>query len=332
MPGPRTKKILVSAMVTIASLVILEVVVGLQYAVQRFDVGIAVDPDLGWKPLGDFQKTTTKPGYGEVTLTTTPLGFRRFGDVKSEKYRILVIGDSYTAADTVSDGKAYFDKLGELLNAEVFAFGCNGYGTLQELMVLKRHWKSISPDLVVWQLCDNDFVNNSHELESRDLLQSNFMPRPYRIQGEDVVKYPARSGNWLLKQSQLARWAYRKLRARSRKQFDYSVPEHAALANEALALTGELLSEAKAEIGDVPLLVFCNRHGGLYAEAMADTGCEFTLVGEESIQQAVAEGKSVDARPRDLHWNEAGHEVVAVGLARTISGRQLLELDDSSAN
>ena len=199
--------------------------------------GFQLAPEFGWTTTENTQVTMNKPGYGEVTFSTSQDGFRRYGDINATRPKILVIGDSYTYADTVSDGEAYFDRLGEKLDVEVFAFGCNGFGTLQELLILKKHFHQISPDLVVWQLCDNDFVNNSYELESRDLLQSNFMVRPYRVGERVEMRFPSLSGGWILRRSYLARWVFRRFFARGRQQFDYGNEQNKELANQAFELT-----------------------------------------------------------------------------------------------
>ena len=54
-----------------------------------------------------------------------------------------------------------------------------GYGSLQEFMILGRYLDEISPDIVLWQFCSNDFINNYHELESVSFSNNNQMTRPY---------------------------------------------------------------------------------------------------------------------------------------------------------
>lgn len=320
----RIRKWATSAITTLLMLVALEFFFGWQSSVHRRAKGFQLAPEFGWTTTENTLVTINKPGYGEVTFSTSQDGFRRYGDVNATRPKILVIGDSYTYADTVSDGEAYFDRLGEKLDVEVFAFGCNGFGTLQELLVLKKHFQHISPDLVVWQLCDNDFVNNSYELESRDLLQSNFMVRPYRVGERVEMRFPSLSGGWLLRRSHLARWAFRRFFARGRQQFDYGNEQNKELASQAFELTAGLLKEGKTHIGEIPMLVFSNRLGGLYQNALSKVDCHFTLAVEQAIESANGLGKKVDARPRDLHWNATGHEIVAATLARQIQEAQLL--------
>jgi len=318
------KKWLVAIATTILALAAVEIVSRVQFSMHRKSRGFALDQELGWTIVPNTKLSTNQRGYGDVTFSTHEHGFRRYGDVKSTKRKVLVIGDSYTFADTVNDGEAYYDRLAEKLDAEVFAFGCNGYSTLQELIILKRHFESIDPDLVIWQLCDNDFVNNSLDLESKDLLQSNMMVRPYRMGGENVLSFPATTGASLLANSQLARWCYRQFYARGRKQFDYSKSENKLLAEQGVWLTVSLMKEAKSHIEPIPMLVFCNNNGGLYLKALQGFDGYVTVAVEQAIEAAAKQGTTVDARPHDRHWNAAGQEIVAETLKQIIGEQHLL--------
>ena len=318
------KKWLVTIGTTLLMLLAVEGVLRFQFAAHRKANGFVLDDELGWKIVADSRVEMQKSRYGEVKFSTHKHGFRRYDDPSSTKTKIFVIGDSYTYADTVNDGEAYYDRLAEKLDAEVFAYGCNGFSTLQELIVLKRHFQEIDPDLVVWQLCDNDFVNNSHELESKDLLQSNMMVRPYRTGGQNVMSFPATTGASLLANSQFARWCYRQVFARGRTQFDYSKQENKLLAEQAVSLTASLLKEAKSHIGPISMLVFCNNNGKLYLNSLKDFDGYMTVAVEEEIEAAAKQGKTVDARPYDRHWNAAGHEIVAETLKRIIGDQHML--------
>ena len=75
------------------------------------------------------------------------------------------------------------------------------------------------------------------------------------------------------------------------------------------------------------MLVFSNRLGGLYQNALSKVDCRFTLAVEQAIESANGLGKKVDARPRDLHWNATGHEIVAATLATQIQEAQLISFN-----
>ncbi len=72
-----------------------------------------------------------------------------FGNPRSEKLKILIIGDSYTHGLGVKRKEMYYTTLKRELNAEIFAYSAIGYGTLQEGMVLDRYLEDIRPDLIL---------------------------------------------------------------------------------------------------------------------------------------------------------------------------------------
>jgi hypothetical protein len=61
----------------------------------------------------------------------------------------------------VSDGDTYYAIIKRKLDAEVFAYGAGGFGTLQEYMILDRYVDMIHPSLILWQFCLNDFITTT---------------------------------------------------------------------------------------------------------------------------------------------------------------------------
>ena len=104
-----------------------------------------------------------------------------------------MIGDSFTHATAVSDDLTYHALLAQLLDVEVFAYGAGGYGTLQELMILDRYIDIIRPDVILWQYCANDFINNDNELERLSLVNNNGWVRPYLQKGQVQLLSPKES-------------------------------------------------------------------------------------------------------------------------------------------
>jgi len=148
------------------------------------------DRELGWAPKPDFSYhevhyDAEKNPY-EVTFSTNELGFRAWGNVKSDKKKILFIGDSFTGDPNMSDKDAYFDQVRRLTGAEVFAFGGGGYGTLQELLILRKFVNIINPDYFVLQFCSNDIPNNSYDLEENFIVRNQKNLRPY-FNGQRII-------------------------------------------------------------------------------------------------------------------------------------------------
>ena len=99
------------------------------------------DPQKGWKatPLFAVQETLRDASGHSYNLVfhQDKEGFREFQDL-GRRPRILVIGDSFTQDRYASDNKTWYAEIGKRLRAQVFAYGAAGYGTLQELMVLRE--------------------------------------------------------------------------------------------------------------------------------------------------------------------------------------------------
>ena len=76
-----------------------------------------LDDYLGWKATENYQLVRhEETAYGkkyDVILSQDARGFRQFGNLDSKKPRIFVIGDSFTHAREVSDGKAYYARCSE---------------------------------------------------------------------------------------------------------------------------------------------------------------------------------------------------------------------------
>ena len=62
-------------------------------------------------------------------------GKQAFWNPDTSRFKILVVGDSFTHGLEVPKDQMYYSALGRALNAEIFAYGGGGYGTLQELLV-----------------------------------------------------------------------------------------------------------------------------------------------------------------------------------------------------
>lgn len=129
------------------------------------------DEHLGWKGV-EFPK----------------LGKRRHP-------RLLVLGDSFTEGMGLDSKNLYHQLLAKKSRVQVLTYGGQGYGTLQEYLVLERLLPRFKPDLVVIQVCSNDLINNSWLLESQSYLQSFPIARPYLEHGRVVHRYP-RNYSW----------------------------------------------------------------------------------------------------------------------------------------
>lgn len=137
-----------------------------------------LDPAFGY--IGIPNKSGWYPSrYGEykVKLRMNAEGFR---DIDHEKekpagvYRILFLGDSFTEAKEVDWEQTYWRLLAQLLptlpdgrRVEVINMGVSGFGTGQELLLLREKGLAYRPDLVVIAMTEfTDVWNNSRYLDS----------------------------------------------------------------------------------------------------------------------------------------------------------------------
>ncbi len=145
--------------------------------------------------------TRLQPGFrgwwrkeGTALIEVNRYGFRH-GRRSPEKppatFRVAVLGDSFIEAFQVPDEETFCGELERELNdratqrgrrVEVLNFGVSGYGTAQELLMLRHHVWDYQPDLVVLAFfAGNDLRNNTAELEP-------YKVRPFfRLEQNDLV-------------------------------------------------------------------------------------------------------------------------------------------------
>jgi hypothetical protein len=140
--------------------------------------------ELGW---------TFTPGRrsGSPRLLTNGLGFR---DVEHEvakpagTHRLVVLGDSFTAATQVPLDRSYPRLLQGLLDErsaepwEVISFAVNGWGTAQQWLALRRYGVAYAPDAVLLQFFPNDVCNNA--LAASDFCAFHDEMRPYLVEAD----------------------------------------------------------------------------------------------------------------------------------------------------
>jgi hypothetical protein len=146
------------------------------------------DSELGWsfEPGSRTLKLSRVREFGPIPVRINADGFRDDAwsvEKPAGAYRIAVLGDSIVAALQVDHAELFTTRLQQRLDAEsgpgrsveVLNAGVDGYGTLQELLVLRDHVARFAPDLVLLSMyLGNDITDNytdtgrsSHYLERR---------------------------------------------------------------------------------------------------------------------------------------------------------------------
>jgi lysophospholipase L1-like esterase len=154
-------------------------------------------------------------------------------------YRIAVLGDSYTEARQVAMDKMFTALAGEELNqrrccgehqVEVLNFGSPGYGTGQELLLLRERVWQFSPDMIVLQFYSGNDIFNNHRalnISSPDLapyfllrngrLELDASFRQGRAFDPTFIKLKG-IGADLMNNSVLLQLIYKTMRARAQQQ------------------------------------------------------------------------------------------------------------------
>lgn len=278
----------------------------------------------------------TKDNYREVVVQHHANGFKRWPIDHGSKTRVLVIGDSFTEMDYVSNGEEWYAYLErEFPEIAFYVFGAGGYGTLQEYMVLDEYFDEIVPQAVIWQFCRNDFGNNYYDLDRQDYPLNIHTYRPYWENGSIVYKLPLPFANLrkisftadrLLKLYDDKRriWAQEDIAAYLNKKAEHDKMSIQGLINsvldverKAIEVTRELAREIRLRVGDIPVYFF-NACGSFDEDTLSvcEAGgfqCQDFIY--EYMQSLADKGIQVVIE-NDGHWNLAGNEY---------AGRKLVE-------
>ena len=133
------------------------------------------DPSKGWRSKPNLRDVRV---FDNKILNTNSKGLRGKRDFpyikNKETLRILILGDSFTFGDEVSDDETYSHYLQEMLpHTEVINMGVHGYGHDQMLILLKEEGVKYQPDIVILGFLPLDMSRNL--LEFRDFAKPRFV-------------------------------------------------------------------------------------------------------------------------------------------------------------
>jgi hypothetical protein len=307
---------------------------------------MSFDSEIGWVVTADyrdrFEKTLFDAAghpYGAL-YSTGPHGFRLWGDPAASRPHVVFVGDSFTHAVEVSSEQTYCAELGRDLDVSVFAYGAQGYGTLQEYLVLQRFLDSIRPDLLVWQWCSNDFVNNDYDLELQSVGDNNHSPRPYLNEdGSILLRVPERSRAAAAMRYVGARYSrfvaflfarvdlYEVARGGDRWVLTREIAE-AGRAHpgfrRAAATTGRIVAMARRRWPELPIVALAVDDAVPFLDEFRSIAeaCDAELLdgAPAALRLAREQGLVVHAADGG-HWSPIGHRVVGQYLARALAAR-----------
>lgn len=287
-----------------------------------------VDSKFGWyTKSNDKQVGKQKDKAGneyEVIYQTEKNGFREWGDVNSDKQKVFFLGDSYIQSVEVSNDKLFYNLLKDSLDIEVFAFGQAGFGNWQQYLVLDKFLDEIKPDIIVLQTCDNDFIDNYHQLE----LESGYkvgLERPYlKLDGSTEYYKPVPKMQRIIAKSKFLSYLAFKFNVLQQKTNTAAVLAEKKIAEQkrgynhfeqSVKISDKILEKFRKRIpADVKFVGFSasifNPQLAEFQQIFEKHQVPFYATPAQAIQQAQQQRQIVNSED-GYHWNELGHEVIA---------------------
>ena len=290
-----------------------------------------IDEEIGWLTIANKTfKDTVQDAGGEayvVDYQTVKDGFRMYGKLDSDTLKkVWFIGDSYTQSVEVSNDKTFYHHLKDSLPIEVFAYGASGHGTLQEYLIFEKYVEQIQPDLVVWQYCSNDFIDNYDQLEMEAGYKIGAR-RPYlNLDGSIENKMPL--SNWL-KISEYSRlgyggyilWQKMKNKLLKEEMAEYYIAHQRRNYqpfDQAVQITDLILKKITNKLPAKTQVLFfsADNYDPQLTEFKELCGNNNFAITENPVNELIkAKMEKVTVHAYDgYHWNEKGHEVIANGL------------------
>lgn len=131
------------------------------------DLGFRHEPSTQWsgRPRSDGERGCGLPASTSHRIMTTynERGFRTPATLI--RAPVVLIGDSYVEGRYVSDEHVVSRSLQVRLSQPVANLGVAGYGTAQELIVLKTDAMPLEPKVVIWFFFEGNDLYNDEEFE-----------------------------------------------------------------------------------------------------------------------------------------------------------------------
>lgn len=296
---------------------------------------VITNSELGWSLNTKMKDKVKLNRCGEdVALKSPTHPYIIKFPVYTNKRKILFIGDSFTHAHEVSSKSAYYDVFEEITKDKfsVYAAGVGGYGNLQEYLLLKKIYDEIQPDIIVWQLTDNDPRNNVFDLEKSTFDQNNQRIRPYLHlkSGAIAIKDPSywvlanlRISRFILSRIQVIDWKY-KLGIldflNSAYKLDKKQEEIYIL--QGLLVLANVLSMAIRDYPETHFIGFSvtEKHDNTYRKIFTKEGALYF----DGFYKMVESVDYVNCLPLDKHWNHKGNRIAGKVLYNYFNKNDLL--------
>jgi lysophospholipase L1-like esterase len=283
------------------------------------------------------------PARYDVDVTYDKNGFRN--DVDFMQADVVAIGDSFVEAAEVARAQTVVAELSRRLGLPVVNLGQSGYGPQQELIVLERYGAPLAPKTVVWFLFGGNDLSDVDTYEWRRKHLDEFLAPPplgTRTFTRNALTAIARLTTVTRRSpsatARLHQITYQKPDGSSEVLY-LDAPEGAWQPHQ-WEVTSRTLQSARdltARIGADLLVVYVPRKLRVYQGFLRAAPDSFAyrwtpnnlpdvvaaycqehaipfLDSTQPLRDAVASGVSVYL-PDDVHWNAAGHRIVAAAVA-----------------
>ena len=301
-----------------------------QWVARRRDAGKqfrfgfdAYDSTKGWKSRSNVRGMKV---FNDKVLNTNAQGFRDLRDYAyardTGKVRILLLGDSFTFGEAVSDDEMYASLLQRMLpGAEILNFGVHGYAHDQMLILLREQGIRYRPDIVMLGFISDDMSRNL--VDFRDYAKPHYSidNGALRLEGSPVPPI-----------EQLLKWDWARPRlvdvaaviraklttreARTRKREELT----AAILSEMIRVTDSIRA--------TPMFVYLpiGKEIAVRSDSTEDERWFSRMCREHrtlkcfsalpQFQEEIRKGTTFKTRG---HWDPAGHAVVAKAIERYLS-------------
>ncbi len=286
-----------------------------------------IHDQLGWVPKQDYSSTYNVKNYGKdatsyiVDYRTEKYGFRKWGDPDSPKPIVWFIGDSFVQSVEVSNNDLFYKHIGDSLDVEIFAFGQAGYGIFQEKLILDSYIEKVNPDLIVWEVCDNDFVDDYAPLEYNSGYKVG-LRRPYlNLDGSITYRKPVPRWQEFVDQSKFLALIRKKIQNTFEAKDEVTTQKLINDLNkdykpyaESIAITKLIVASIKETTKDIPVIAFSASRFEPSLTNITDifenSDIPFNNKIGKQVQKKTKEGPTLLSKD-GYHWNPEGQKFIA---------------------
>lgn len=294
--------------------------------------------DSGFGVKVHWPNLVTHHSTGEyrIEIRTNSLGMRTDREYPFAKppgtYRIVGVGDSFTIGYEVEVEDCYLSRVERALldgsrAAEVLNLGVSGFGTAEELIMLRERGFKFGPDAVVVGYFDNDIGDNTRsQLFALDVdgtltrRNASYLPA---VKAQDFL-FSLAPYRFLAENSHLMCFVREQASEIVQKRMRKKSAAAQSLSNDDESkLTAALLDEVKRECDSRGIRLYVlvipspDNTSNFPQAFLKDVGAA-NIVDMRPIQAEPMKTQALYWQKSDGHWNPAGHKLAAEELSRRI--------------